>query len=87
MIASQEDSELRSLLSEIAMCLGEIRQTSSSQDSIDFLTVKEASRYLNVSDSLLRKWLFKNQIKPHRFGRCIRFNKKDLNIWISQKYI
>ena len=84
MIATQNEAELTTILSEIALCLSEIKQESTEKRGSDFLTVREASKYLNVSDSLLRKWLFKNQIKSHRFGRCIRFNKTDLNHWVGK---
>ena len=85
MTTNQSETELMVILSEIATCLNEIRGYPLSQTETDFLTVKEASKYLNVSDSLLRKWLFKNQIKPHRFGRCIRFNKHELSQWANNK--
>jgi excisionase family DNA binding protein len=81
----QDDSELKAILTEIATSLSEIKSPSSGSKETDFLTVKEASQYLNVSISLLRKWLFRNQIKPVRLGRCIRFNRKDLDKWITEK--
>jgi excisionase family DNA binding protein len=86
MTTKHDELNLIDVLSEIASCLNEIKLASPSE-GVEFLTVKEASKYINVSDSLFRKWLFQNQIKPHRFGRCIRFNKKDLDKWIGSKII
>ena len=86
MTTKHDELNLIDVLSEIASCLNEIKQASPAEE-VEFLTVKEASKYINVSDSLFRKWLFQNQIKPHRFGRCIRFNKKDLDKWIGSKVV
>ncbi len=87
MVPTENETELRKILSEMVTCLNEIKQASTEKNEPDFLTVREASKYLNVSDSLLRKWLFKNQIKPYRFGRCIRFSRKDLGQWVNNMAI
>lgn len=84
-MTNQSDTELKQLLAEIAECLNEIRSTGPTVHASEFLTVSDASNYLKVSESLFRKWLLKNQIPFHRFGRCIRFNKTELSRWANTK--
>ena len=53
---------------------------NGSQDK-KFLNFNEACNFLNVSQSFLRKQVFEKKIPTIRMGRCLRFNKAELENW------
>lgn len=65
-------------LGEIASILDELRKAQSTLATSPLLTIKEASKMLNVSPSLIRKWVFQGQIKTYRIGKCVRLKVCDL---------
>ncbi len=65
-------------LSEIATILSEIRGNGENYHKLQFLTIKQASEVLNVSPSLIRKWVFLKKIQSYRIGKCVRLKKLDL---------
>lgn len=50
-----------------------------------FLTVAEASRFLNLKVSRLRYEVFHKSVPFIKIGRSIRFAEKDLISWIMNK--
>lgn len=56
-----------------------INSTSKRNKDLDLLTVKEASKYLNISEIFLRKMIEKKEIKVIRIGRAIRIEKTELD--------
>ncbi|GEM_PF-3925199 len=71
------DTELRmnELFLEVAESINELKDTSTESK---FLSVEQASNHLNVSTSLIRKWILQNQIATYRFGKCVRLSIEDL---------
>ena len=50
---------------------------------IEILNVKETAKFLNCSQSLLRKLIRNNKIKFFRLGSKILFRRDDLYDWIE----
>jgi len=71
------------IMLENGACAPSTKSFKSVSEAPIFLTVREASRYLNVSESLLRKWIFNKIIEPTRFGGAIRFNRAELDFFIK----
>ncbi len=46
--------------------------------ALEFLTVKEASRVLRVSENTIRAWLKEGKLPGVRFGRVFRIPKEAL---------
>ena len=51
----------------------------------EWLTTKEAARYLKVSPNALRIMVHKRKIKAHKIGNRLRFKREDINILIKKK--
>jgi len=49
----------------------------------EYLSVTDASNYLNVKKSFLYSMVQSGQIPHYRFGRMIRFKHSDLDTWIE----
>jgi excisionase family DNA binding protein len=50
------------------------------------LTRKEASRYLNVSESTLDRITARKLLPTIRIGSLVRFKKEDLDDFINESY-
>jgi excisionase family DNA binding protein len=50
----------------------------------NFLTINEASIYLNLKVSKLRNLVFKKQIPIIKIGRLIRFEKSQIDLWLRK---
>lgn len=48
-----------------------------------FLSIQEASTYLNLKISKIRSMIFKREIPNHKIGRLVRFNKGELDSWLE----
>ena len=48
------------------------------------LNLKEASQYLNISQSKLSGMALKKEIRSYKIGKCRRFNIKDLNEFLEK---
>ena len=46
------------------------------------LTVAELSAWLRVKESTIRKWVCYNRIPYLKVGRCVCFNKSDVDLWL-----
>lgn len=51
--------------------------------SIELLSFKQASAFLNVKESWLRMMVFRQEIPVVKLGRLIRFRKSDLIVFIN----
>ena len=47
------------------------------------LNLKEASQYLNISQSKLSGMALKKEIRSYKIGKCRRFSIKDLNEFLE----
>ena len=47
------------------------------------LNLKEASQYLNISQSKLSGMALKKEIRSYKIGKCRRFHIKDLNEFLE----
>jgi excisionase family DNA binding protein len=52
-----------------------------------FLTIKELSEYMNVPVHTLYSWTFMKKIPHVKMGRLVRFDLKEIDIWLSDKKI
>jgi len=50
-----------------------------------FLTAKEVSIYLGLSEDTIRKWARRKQIPYSKFRKSLRFDLKELEPWIKSK--
>ena len=50
----------------------------------NLLNFKEACVYLNVKESFLRKLVLNKNVPFYKFGTLLRFDKRDLNVWIEK---
>lgn len=54
---------------------------------LQLMTIEQASEFLNLKVSKLRKDIFKKTIPYYKFGSLIRFNKAELQNWVKEKFI
>lgn len=47
-----------------------------------YLTIREASIFLNMKNSRLRYEIFKKRIPYYKIGKSIRFDQAELVIWV-----
>ena len=71
-------------LQNTSRCISEYG-SSLKIESAEFLSVKDVSVLLGVSEKTVRGWVYKKLLIPERVGpRLIRFRKKDIESWISK---
>ena len=51
-----------------------------------FLTAKEVSNILRLSEQTIVRWANTKKIPAYKFGLQWRFESKSLNTWISGQY-
>ncbi|PHO12224.1 hypothetical protein CPG38_08765 [Malaciobacter marinus] len=54
-------------------------KTSSNNTTLELMTVKEASKYLNISEISVRKMIEKREIKFKKIRTAIRIEKSELD--------
>jgi excisionase family DNA binding protein len=54
---------------------------------LQLMTIKEASKFLNLTVSKLRKDIFQKTIPYYKIGSLIRFKKDELIKWLDQKVV
>lgn len=54
---------------------------------VQFMTIEEASKFLNLKVSKLRKDVFMKSIPYYKFGALIRFKKDELLKWVEEKMV
>ena len=50
-----------------------------------FWTVKELARYLGISKRWIHKRTRRNEIPCHRLGTALRFDPKEVHVWMIQR--
>ena len=55
------------------------------QDSITFLTIKELSKYLHISEDLAYDLIHYEDFPYIRIGRKILVPQERLNVWLNKK--
>jgi excisionase family DNA binding protein len=50
---------------------------------MEFLTIREASHYLNVKQGTLYAWVGKRKIPFHKMNGLIRFRRSELDHWLE----
>ena len=48
-----------------------------------WLGMKEITQYLSVSRETIVKWIENKKMPGHRVGRCWRFQKSEVDMWIK----
>lgn len=80
MIEKKYDTILQAFIEKLDLLL-----EKSSEYQKEYLSLKEACRYMNVSESMLYKLTAGAQIpyfKPN--GKLLYFRRDDLNAWMSR---
>ena len=54
---------------------------------IQLMTIEEASVFLNLKVSKLRRYVFMRAIPYYKIGSLIRFKKDDLLQWVEEKIV
>lgn len=54
---------------------------------IQLMTIEEASIFLNLKVSKLRRYVFMRGIPYYKIGSLIRFKKDDLLQWVGEKIV
>lgn len=54
---------------------------------IQLMTIEEASVFLNLKVSKLRRYVFMRGIPYYKIGSLIRFKKDDLLQWVGEKIV
>jgi len=54
-------------------------------DKKNYISVTEASELLTVKQQTLYAWAAKGIIPSYKFGRLLRFNKKELDSWAESQ--
>ena len=52
-----------------------------------FLTSTEVAVYLGLKEPTIRKWVQQGKIPCHRLGRAVRFDLRQIDIWVKKKAI
>lgn len=52
-----------------------------------FLGIQECSEYLGVSVKTLYQWTHEKKISHYKFGKLVKFDLKDLEVWIKRKKV
>ena len=52
-----------------------------------FIGIKECSQYLDVPVGTLYHWTHERRIPYHKFGKAVKFDLKDLEVWIKRKKV
>lgn len=50
------------------------------------LTIREASEWLGLRESTLRKWVLEKRISYHKVGRSVRLSSDEVEDLIRQSY-
>jgi len=57
------------------------------KSEVQFMTIEEASEFLNLKVSKLRRDIFMKVIPYYKFGSLIRFKKDELLRWVEEKMV
>ena len=66
-----------------------INEASTSNENAEsryqkaYMSISEASHFLNIKVSHIRSLVFQNAIPVIRIGRLLRFSQEDLTEWIN----
>ena len=58
-----------------------------NKSEVQFMTIEEASDFLNLKVSKLRRDIFMKVIPYYKFGSLIRFKKDELLKWVEEKVV
>lgn len=57
------------------------------KSEVQFMTIEEASEFLNLKVSKLRRDIVMKVIPYYKFGSLIRFKKDELLRWVEEKMV
>jgi excisionase family DNA binding protein len=60
---------------------------NKQMSEIQMMTIEEASAFLNLKVSKLRRDVFMKAIPYYKFGSLIRFKKEELLNWVEEKMV
>lgn len=64
-----------------------VDKDNNKRIEIELMTIEEASVFLNLKVSKLRRDVFMKVIPYYKFGSLIRFKKDELVKWIEEKVV
>ena len=50
-----------------------------------FLTARETSQYLGLSEATIRRWALRGQIPFSKFGKALRFDLRRIEKWVKNQ--
>lgn len=57
------------------------------QTMTNWITTTQLAKELQVSDRTIRHWAMSGEIPAHRLGRQLRFQRHEVDAWLSSKKI
>jgi excisionase family DNA binding protein len=64
-----------------------VENVSEKKNEVELMTIEEASDFLNLKVSKLRRDVFMKAIPYYKFGALVRFKKEELLKWIEEKMV
>jgi excisionase family DNA binding protein len=49
----------------------------------EYLTIKEVAELTKYTVGTLRKFVLKRRIAFHKWGRCLRFKRSEIEVWMK----
>jgi excisionase family DNA binding protein len=76
---------MEELLKDILTELQQIRQQSEPVKEV--FSVREAARYLSISEYTLREWVRMRKVPHNKINKQIRFKKSKLDRWLDRNEV
>ena len=54
-------------------------------ERFEVMDIDQAAEYLGIKRQTLYSWVFQRKIPFFKIGRLVKFDRKELNRWISAK--
>lgn len=56
-------------------------------DPVELISIPILSRMLGVPVKTIRAWVYKREIPYYKLGKLVRFNLKDIKVWVESKKV
>jgi len=58
-----------------------------NNDSPELISIPTLSLMLGVPVNTIRAWVYKRQIPYYKLGKLVRFNLKEIRVWVEAKKV